>query len=210
MSRVSAQVLSVSISDNASFLTRLRQSSSSSSARSAHGACSRSNSKPRRTLEVGFGLEHLERIRHALAIALLEAIEDRERGLELAGRDRVVEFVAVLLELRDVAGQEVAAHAVERFEIAIEHQGRHRIVDRRLPVMGALEHRADEARDLGLTFGRAKIGRGRRVRRGRRRLGRAEQQRADREHHRGQHGGAGSLPAAGGWRDGVGLGRWFV
>ena len=161
----------------------------------------------RRRLKSGSVSTHLERISHALTIALLESIENGERRLELARRDRVVEFVAVLLELRDVAGQEVAAHAIERFEIAIEHQGRHRIVDRRLPVMGALEHRADEARDFGVTLGRTEIG-GRGVRRGGRCLGGAEQQRADREHHRGQYGGAGSSgDALARWGGASGAGR---
>ena len=46
------------------------------------------------------------------AVALLEAGEDREGGIDIAGADRFAELVAVLLQLGDVAGQEVAAAAV--------------------------------------------------------------------------------------------------
>ena len=78
-------------------------------------------------------------------------------------RDGVVELVAVLLEFLDVARQEVAAVAVERLDVAVEHQRGHRVVDRGLPVVGALEHAADEPGHLGL-HGRSARARGRRSR----------------------------------------------
>ncbi len=134
--------------------------------------------------EVRFLLERREREGHALAVALLEAVEDGEGGVELAGRDRVVELVAVLLELGDVAREEIAARAVERLEVAVEHQRGHRVVDRRLAVMRPLEHAADQPGHLGLPLGRREI-RGRGAGGGRRRLCRAEQQRAHRQDQRG-------------------------
>ncbi len=53
MSRVSGQVLSVSISEIASFLTRLRHNSSSSASLLAHGALRRSYSKLSSSLKSG-------------------------------------------------------------------------------------------------------------------------------------------------------------
>jgi hypothetical protein len=95
----------VSISDTASFLTRLRQISFSSSGVLAHGALARSNSNDSSTLKVGLGLQQLQRVADALAVADLEAVEDREHRLELAGDHCVVELIAEALELGDVAGR---------------------------------------------------------------------------------------------------------
>ena len=85
--------------------------------------------------EVGLALECLHRKGHALAVTLLEAVVDRERRVEPALGDRVVELVAVALEFVDVGLQEVAAVAVERLHVAVEDDRRDRVVDRRLPVM---------------------------------------------------------------------------
>ena len=103
--------------------------------------------------EVGLLVEHGERELHALPAALLVAVEDLEGRLELAFEDRVVEFVAVALEFLDVGGGEVAAQAVERLEVAVEHQGRHGVVHGRLAVVRALEHAAHEPGDPRVPFG---------------------------------------------------------
>jgi len=55
----------------------------------------------------------LQGVADALAVADLEAVEHREHRLELPGDDGVVQLVAEVLELGDVAGEEVAAPAVQ-------------------------------------------------------------------------------------------------
>ncbi len=107
--------------------------------------------------EVGLVVEQRERVLDALAVALLEAVVDRERRLDPPGRDRIVELVAIALEVGDVAREKVAARSVERFEVAIEHQRGHRVVDRGLPVMRALEHAADETGHLAVAIRRLEL-----------------------------------------------------
>ena len=70
------------------------------------------------------------RVGDALAVANLEAVEDREHRLELTADDCVVELVAEALEVGDVAGEEVAARAVELFDEAVQYQRGYGIVDR--------------------------------------------------------------------------------
>ena len=130
--------------------------------------------------EVGLRLQQLQRVRDALAVAKLEAVEDREHGLELAGDDGVVELIAEALEVRDVAREEVAARAVQLLDEAIQHQRGHGIVDRRLAIVRALDHVADELADATLALGGGKILRvGSRDCLGDRRLRRAGEQAAD-------------------------------
>ena len=114
-------------------------------------------------MKSGSRLEQVEGVGHALAIALLEAIEDGEHGLELAGDDRVVELILVALEFGDVACKKVAARPVELFDEPIEHQGRHGVIDRRLPIVGAFDDVADQLADAPLALGRGEVlsGRGR-------------------------------------------------
>ncbi len=81
----------------------------------------------------------------ALAVALLEAGEDRVRRLDIAGADHVVELELVGLELGDVARQEVAALAVEEIQVAVEHLLRHLLVDRGAAVVRFLQDAADLA-----------------------------------------------------------------
>jgi hypothetical protein len=59
--------------------------------------------------EIRLGLQQLLRVVDALAVADLEAVEHREHRLELTGDDGIVQLVTVVLELGDVAGEEVAA-----------------------------------------------------------------------------------------------------
>ena len=98
-----------------------------------------------------------ERVVDALAVALLEAVEDREHRLELPGDDGVVQLIAEVLELGDVAGEEVAAPAVELLDEAVQHQRGDRIVDRRLAVVRALDDVADELADAALALGRREV-----------------------------------------------------
>ena len=131
-------------------------------------------------MKVGLDVEQRECVLYPLAVTFLEPVVDRERRLYATGGDRVVELVAVALELGDVAREEVAARTVEGFEVAVEHQRGHGIVDRGLAIMRALEHAADETGHLAVPLcrleieGRRASGRGGRGRR-------AEQQRADAE-----------------------------
>ena len=130
--------------------------------------------------EIRLGLQQLQRVRDALAVAHLEAIEDREHRLELPGDDGVVELVAEALELGDVAGEEVAAPAVELLDEAVQHQRGDRIVDRRLAVVRALDDVADQLADAALALGRREVLRiGGRDRLGDRRLRRTGEQTAD-------------------------------
>ena len=144
--------------------------------------------------EVGLLLQGLECKGHALAVAGLEAVVDGERGVELAGGNRVVELVAVALEFRDVAREEITPVTVERLDVSVEHQRGNRVVDRRLPVVGALEHTADQPRNLGLAFGLPQVGR-RGARDLRRRPRGPEQQRAGRHDDDRERGRASTAPA---------------
>ena len=182
MSRASAQVFSVSISDTASFLTRLRQISFSSSGVLAHARLGAVELERLIDGEVGLGLQQLQRVVDALAVAHLEAVEHREHRFELAGDHCVVQLVAEALELGDVAGEEVAAPTVQLLLEAVQHQRGHRIVDRRLAIVRALDHVADELADATLALGRGEIlGIGCRDRLGDWRLRRAGEQTAHHE-----------------------------
>jgi hypothetical protein len=185
--------LSVSISDTASFLTRLRQISSSSPLVAALGLLRRTHPPRLPDREVGLGLQDLERVVHALPVAFPEPVEYLERGIQAALRDRVVHPVAIAVEFRDVTGQEVTAVAVQRLDVPVEYQRRDGVVDRRLPIVGALEDAAHEPRDPGFAIGRREAGAGR----GRRRVCRAEQQRAGRNHCGCERRGAAATPLAG-------------
>ncbi len=78
--------------------------------------------------------------------------------------------VAILLELGDVAGEEIAARAVDGVEIAVEDQARKMIIERRPAVMLVGDDVGDAPRDVVFLFcGRED--RCRRGRRGRRRHG---------------------------------------
>ena len=80
----------------------------------------------------------------ALAIALLEAREDRERRIDVAAADHVVEAQLVLLELRDVGGEQAGVLAVDALEVA--RVDRWPTAGRRAwtaAVVHAFEHRAD-------------------------------------------------------------------
>ena len=123
------------ISDSASFFTRLRHSSFISAALAGHGSFSRSKSKVSSTSKSGFLLSNVDGVRHALAVALLEAREDHEGRLDVAGLDRIVELVAIALEVGDVARKEVASAAVDGVEVAVENQTRQMIVERRAAVV---------------------------------------------------------------------------
>ena len=101
-------------------------------------------------VEVRLLLQQLDRVVHALAAALLKAAEDHECRLHVARLDGVVELVAVLLELRDVARVEIAAAAVDGVEVAVEDQAREMVVERRAPVVLAGDDVAHAARDVVL------------------------------------------------------------
>ena len=102
-------------------------------------------------------LQQLQGVADALAVADLEAVEHREHRLELPGDDGVVQLVAEVLELGDVAGEEVAAPAVQLLDEAVQHQRGNRIVDRRLAVVRALDDVADELADAALALGRREV-----------------------------------------------------
>ena len=135
--------------------------------------------------EIGFLLQHGERVLHPLAAAQLEAVEDREGRLQPSAADRVVQLIAVALELGDVGGEEIAPRPVQRLEVAVEHQRGDGIVDRRLAVVRALEHAAHEPGDPRVAIGGREIrrrgagGRGGCLRR-------PEQQRGQRDHDGGE------------------------
>ena len=99
-------------------------------------------------VEIRLLREQLDRVVHALAAALLEAAEDHEGRLDVARLDGIVELVAVLLELRDVARIEIAAAAVDGIEIAIEDQARETVIERCAPVVLAGDDVAHAARDV--------------------------------------------------------------
>ncbi len=96
-------------------------------------------------IPVRLGLEHAHCVLHTLTVALLEPREDQKRRIDLAGADHVVELQAVSLELCDVAGEEVAALAVEEVEVALEHLLGQLVVDRHAAVVSFLEDPADLA-----------------------------------------------------------------
>ena len=90
----------------------------------------------------------------ALAIALLEAREDRERRIDVAAADHVVEAQLVLLEFRDVRGEQARVLTVDAFEIARVDDGRKLVVELRLAVVHAFEHRSDAARHGTMSLAR--------------------------------------------------------
>ncbi len=104
-------------------------------------------------VEVRLLVQQLDGIGHALAAALLVAAEDHERRLDVAGLDGIVEFVAVALELGDVAGVEIAAAAVDGVQIAVEDQAGEMIVERRPAVVLVGDDVGDPARDVVLLLG---------------------------------------------------------
>ncbi len=83
----------------------------------------------------GFLLSKIDGVGHALAAALLIAAEDHECRLDVAGLDGIVELVAIALELRNIAGVEIAPAAVDGIEIAVEDQAREMIVERRAAIV---------------------------------------------------------------------------
>ena len=88
----------------------------------------------------------------ALAIALLEAREDGERGIHIAAADHVVEAQFVLLEIGDVGGEQACVLAVDAFEIARVDDSRQSVVELRLAVVHAFEHGADAPCDRTMTL----------------------------------------------------------
>ena len=71
---------------------------------------------------VRLGVQQLERVVDALAIALLEHVEDQVGRVHLAGMDHVAELGPPALKSGHVAGEEIAVLAVERGQKAFEHQ----------------------------------------------------------------------------------------
>ena len=63
---------------------------------------------------VRLGVQQLERVIDALAIALLEYTEDQICRVHLAGMDHVAELGSIALETTHVAGEEVTVLAIER------------------------------------------------------------------------------------------------
>jgi hypothetical protein len=80
---------------------------------------------------------------NAFAVALLVARVHREGALHVAFVDHVVEAAFPLAELRDIAGKEVAALAVQRVEEDLEDLFRHLVVDTGAAVMPTLEDVGD-------------------------------------------------------------------
>ena len=101
---------------------------------------------------VRFLVELRDRELDALAIALLEAREDRERRIDVAAADHVVEAQLVLLEIRDVGGEQAGVLAVDALEVARVDRGRKLVVELRLAVVHAFEHGADTARHRPMTL----------------------------------------------------------
>lgn len=130
--------------------------------------------------EVGLGLEVGDGALDRRAVALLEAREDHERGIDVAGADRLAELEAEALELGDVGREEVAAARVERLDVAVEDLRGHLLVEHRLAVVRALDDLAHEARHLAVPLGGLKFRAGdvRRGHRGRLVGGRAREQQA--------------------------------
>ena len=145
MSETSGHCLPVSSSDSASFFTRLRHNSLTSASLAGHAAFWRSNSKVSLSVQSGSVFRTRDRLLDALAVALLEAGEDRVRRLDIAGADHVVELELVGLEVGDVARQEITSLAVQEIQVAVEHLLRHLLVDGSAAVVRFLEDAADLA-----------------------------------------------------------------
>ena len=124
---------------------------------------------------------------HAFAVALLEAREDRERRVDVAAADHVVEAQFVLFEVRDVRGQQARVLAVDAFEVAGVHSGRKLVVQLRLAVMHAFEHGADATGHRPVTLARNHRTCGQLRVRGR--LGGAGEHEKRRQHGRGEPAG---------------------
>ena len=92
-----------------------------------------------------------------LAVTLLEAREDPERRACVSLLDRVVELETQRLELGDVARQQVAAVAVEGLEVAFEDLRRHRVVERGLAIMLAVDHLGHEPHDAPMALARDQL-----------------------------------------------------
>ncbi len=107
--------------------------------------------------EVRLLAELADRVGHALAIALAKAPEDRERRVERARLDALVEAQPQTLELGDVARQEVAARAVQGFQVQVEDLRGQAIVQRRPGVVRAIEVVVHATRDVAVTDGRRQV-----------------------------------------------------
>ncbi len=108
-------------------------------------------------VEIRFLAQQVDGIGHALAAALLVAAEDHESRFDIAGLDGIVEFVAIALELGDVAGVEVASGAVDRVEVAVEDQAGKMIVERRAAIVLARDDVRHAARDVVFLLGGCEI-----------------------------------------------------
>jgi hypothetical protein len=131
-------------------------------------------------VEVRFRVEVGDRALDRGPVAFLEAREDHECGIDVAGADRLAELEAEPLEVGNVALQEVAAARVQRLDVAVEHLRGHLLVEHRLAVVRALDHLADQSRHLAVPLRRLQLGArdvGRRYRR-RAVRGRASEQQA--------------------------------
>ncbi len=148
--------------------------------------------------EVDRGLEDLVDVGLPLAEALQEAVVDVAGGGDVAGQGQLVELGAVLLlELVEVGLEEDHVAVVEHVLVHLEEEVRHRVVERALQVVGALQDLGDDLADLAVLAvgGEGRGGAGRGGRGGGARLV---------EGHRGLVGGG---LGDGGRRHGRGLGR---
>ena len=75
--------------------------------------------------------------------AVQVTLVDGEAGLQVAALEEVVELGLPLVELSDIAGQEVAARGVQQLEVAVVDDHRASVVQRRLAVVMALEQLDD-------------------------------------------------------------------
>ncbi len=75
--------------------------------------------------------------------AVQVTLVDGERRLQVAAFEEVVELCLPLVELSDIAGQEVAARRVQQLEVAVVDDHRASVVQRRLAVVMALEQLDD-------------------------------------------------------------------
>jgi hypothetical protein len=109
---------------------------------------------------VGLRLQQADRVFHALAVALLEAVENQIAGVDVPRVDHVVEPILVRRELLHVAGEEIAVLRVEEFQVPLEYLAREGIVDGRAAVMGLFQDAPDLSGDGPLVIGRYQRARG--------------------------------------------------
>ena len=101
-------------------------------------------------IERGLGFQLGQREGQALTHPGAIDVEHLEHGVErlVTRPHEVIELISILLEILEVALQEIKAVAIERFDVTVEHARGQIVVDGQMVVVRLLDELRDELADL--------------------------------------------------------------